>query len=296
MNHVFILLLFISTTYSFILPSRILGVKTVLNEKYGKKENEKDSIWTNNVEKVNNVIINLLKKRYNIETDDIYEIDDILSKKCIDFENNFNEKTNNFFKPNANYNSNFTNLIHNHIDFVHSFNDNIINYINSFDVKLFNEKIKKMMTIPTGEKLRNNIIKSQNDNGCFIQLHYMLFKNQIFETLSPVEQDLVRSFNEKNVSHPKGCECPECVSHPKDCECDDCNVSECECHDCDVSEYECPECKSDVEVKPKGEECNAIDKMNDYDNNFIDTIGLVPIGIFPNFIIKMLVKRLLIPF
>lgn len=328
MKNIFILFLcIITTTSSFILPPKIHHTHTKLFEK-----NDKLDFWNDFTSKVMNFMRNdRSEDAYTREDSFIRE--EAFNKKFIEFENSFNEKTHNFFKLNENYNSNFTNLVHNHIDCVLSFNDRVINYINSFDVKSFNENIKKIkdlkippkippkqdLKIPleTCPSLSNHlanefvknfmykIVKSNNDNKLFIQSHYMIFKNLIFETLTPIEQESVRSWNEnekkRKCNQEMVCNCDEYDRNVSTHHNDEKDVYyECHCYEEANNESEClidhihtKECSNSTKSHNI---TDTINKLNDHDNNFIDTIGLVPVGIFPNFIIKFLLKHLLIPF
>ena len=352
MMNVFILFLFISTTQCFILPPKIHHSRTTthinlydnnkkreINERLinllKKNTNITNNLFYNNFislinENINNCIIYLLKKEYNIEDPDYYEREDAFNKKFYKIEDSFNKNTNYFFKQDSNYNSNYTNLIFNHINAVNSLNDKVINTINSINVSSFNENLKwmkKMMSIPTKQEMVRTInksndflykklddfvyktVKNNNNNNPFINLHYMLFKNQILESLTSTE----------HTKHSDDCDCLEChcyECHVKGCydnesymkDCEDCHKECsvcCHCDDCDddcIIEYD----ENDILVnKEKDRSCNhnsktetkSSVKLDDItDNNFIDTIGLVPVGIFPNFIIRFLLKKLLIPF
>ena len=116
--NVFILFLFISTytTHSFILQPKLhrtthRSIKLYDNEKkeinenlidlLNKNTNLTNIIYNNNNfirslnENVNNCIIYLLKKEYNIDAD--YEREESFNKKFIEIEELFNKNTNNFF-------------------------------------------------------------------------------------------------------------------------------------------------------------------------------------------------------
>ena len=344
--NVFILFCVIYTSQGFILPPKMHRTQRSIklydnNEKREKNENlinllNKNTNLTNIMynnfissinENVNNCLIYLLKKEYDIDTE--YEREILFNKKFIEpIEDSFNKNTNYFFKQDSNYNSNYTNLIFNHIHAVNSLNDKVINTINSINVSSFNENLKwmkKTMSIPTKQEMVRTInksndflykrlddfvyktVKNNNNNNPFINLHYMLFKNQILESLTSTE----------HTKHSDDCDCQEChcyechvkgcydnESYMKDCEeCHkECSVC-CHCDDCDddcIIEYD----ENDILInKEKDRSCNHNSKSSvklDYDditdNNFIDTVGLVPVGIFPNFIIRFLIKKLLIPF
>ena len=239
MKNVFILFILFTSTYGFFLPTK-LQKTTILNEKKKGKNietpcdiiNESMNLlkkeyynnpFINSVnENVNNIVIDLLKKAYNIDDAvtprELYDI--ILTKNYNDINDSFNEKTNDFFKLDQSANSNFTDLIFNNIDIVRSFNenvdkryhsnftnlisnnirnvnsinDNIINSINSINVGSFNKKLKTMKEVSENRRtskgfwneLAFKFIKYNNahlDNG-FIKYHYMLFKHLIFETLT----------------------------------------------------------------------------------------------------------------
>lgn len=294
--NVFILFLFISTTYGFIFPPKIHCSYTTHTH---------IKLYDNN----NDDLINLLNKNTNL-TNIIYKHNFISS---------INEKVNNgiiyFLKRYDNRDS---------------FNDNMINNVNSINVSSINENIKKVMehTKPVlnekgGTPLRslsdffykkiNEIVKSNNNNNNFINLHYMLFKNQILESLTP-------NTKISDESHCDNCHCYEC--HIKGCyenelhtkECEDCHKKGCSgCCNCEkclvedekdelhMKDEECHKnkkesgcCNCEECLVEKGHKSNSSYDITD--NNFIDTVGIVPVGILPNFIIRFLLKNLLMPF
>lgn len=347
--NVFILFCVIYTSQGFILPPKMHRTQRTIklydnNKKREKNENlinllNKNTNLTNIMynnfissinENVNNCLIYLLKKEYDIDAE--YEREILFNKKFIEpIEDSFNKNTNYFFKQDSNYNSNYTNLIFKHIHAVNSLNDKVINTINSINVSSFNENLKwmkKTMSIPTKQEMVRTInksndflykklddfvyktVKNNNNNNPFINLHYMLFKNQILESLTSTE----------HTKHSDDCDCLEChcyECHVKGCydnesymkDCEDCHKECsvcCHCDDCDddcIIEYD----ENDILVNKEkdrscnhnhihSKECSKSDYDDITDNNFIDTIGLVPVGIFPNFIIRFLLKNLLIPF
>ncbi len=291
--NVFILFIFISTTYGFIFPPKIRCSHTTRT--YIK-------LYDNN----NDELINLLNKNTNI-TNIIYKHNFISS---------INEKVNNGII-----------YLLKRYDNRDSFNDNMINNVNSINVSSINENIKKVMEHTKSVKgwtpLRslndffykkiNEIVKSNNNNNNFINLHYMLFKNQILESLTP-------NTKISDESHCDNCHCYECnikgcyenELHTKECE--DCHKKGCSgCCNCEkclveddkdelhTKDEECHKnkkgsgsCNCEECLVEKGHKSNSSYDITD--NNFIDTVGIVPVGILPNFIIRFLLKNLLMPF
>lgn len=287
--NVFILFLFISTTHCFIYPPKMRCSHTHTHIKlYDTNKN-------------NDELINLLNKNTNL-TNIIYKHNFISS---------INEKVNN--------------CIINLLKRYDTNNDNMINNINSVNVSSINENIKKMTTPLRSwndfiNKKIKDVVKSNNNNNNFIKWHYMLFKNQIFESLTPTS-----TTKGSGESHCDNCHCYEC--HIKGCyendlhtkECEDCHKKGCSgccnCEECLVETKECHKgsgcCNCDECLVENEEECHKNKKgsgccnckeclvekgHNPNDNNFIDTVGLVPVGILPNFIIRFLLKNLLMPF
>jgi len=311
--NVFILFLFISTTHCFIFPPKIHCSHTHTHIKLYDNNNDDE-------------LINLLNKNTNL-TNIIYKHNFISS---------LNENVNNCIIY----------LLKRYDDNKDSFNDNMINNINSINVSSINENIKKMIHTKQvfTEKVRtplrslndffykkiNDVVKSNNNNNNFINLHYMLFKNQILESLTPTEKT-----KGSDESHCDNCHCYEC--HIKGCyendlhtkECEECHKEECSgccnCEECLVENEECYKeecsgCCNCEECLVENEECHKTEcsgncncgeciventKSNStYEvpiittplASFIDTVGIVPVGILPNFIIRFLLKNLLMPF
>jgi hypothetical protein len=160
-------------------------------------------------------------------------------------------------------------------------------------------------------------VSNFNSKSWFAPLHYMLFKNQILGSLTPTEHSDDCNCKKCHSDDCKECHCYEC--HIKRCydnqlhtkECDECHKEGCSeccnkdcCHsdDC-IIEYDVDgiiinnekDC-SCIHSKECSKECSKSDYDDITDNNFIDTIGLVPVGIIPNFFLRFLLKNLLIPF
>ena len=266
--YVFILLIGIYTSNSFILPAKMHRTQCSI-KLYNKEKNEN--------------IINLLKKESDIESD--YEREYEFNKKLIELEDSFNKNTNNFFKLDSNYKSNYTNLLHNHVIAVRTMNDNIINTINSINVSSINENIrliKKMMSNKKHSVSQMDFpigVSNFNSKSWFAPLRYMLFKNQILDSLTPTE-------------HSDDCNCKKC--HSDECHKEGCSEC-CHCEDC-IIEYDVDGIIINKEKDIPSKECSKSDYDDITDNNFIDTIGLVPVGIIPNFFLRFLLKKLLIPF
>lgn len=201
--------------------------------------------------------------------------------KLYDTNNNNNDELINLL----NKNTNFTNMIYKH-NFISSLNENIKKImVHTKPLRSWNDFLNKKI---------KEVVKSNNNNNNFINLHYMLFKNQIFESLTPTTKG-------SGESHCENCHCYEC--HIKGCyendlhtkECEDCHKKGCSgccnCEECLVENEEECSCNCEECLIEKGHTLNDITN-----NNFIDTVGLVPVGILPNFIIRFLLKKLLMPF